>query len=479
MATLLIIDDNRSLAEMLALQFEVAEGDRPAFDVEIAGSIGEARKKLEHVEPVLILCDMRLPNGDGILFLPELKGLAGEAPIVIMTAHGDMETTIRAMKAGAFDYMQKPFDQDEVELAVLRALDLHRHSRRAAVLAVDTSTPALVNDIVSESRKMKSIVKQIGKLAASNATVLVQGASGTGKELIARVIHTYSSDDPRPFVGINCSAIVDTLLESELFGHERGAFTGASHTKPGKFELAGDGTIFLDEIAEMSLPLQAKLLRVLQEREFERVGGVQRIELRARIIAATNRDLEKEAASGRFREDLYQRLKVVILELPPLRERSSDIPKLTQRLLTRICATVGKRVPRISTELLSHLQSLSWPGNVRELENALTRAVVLSSGGVLLPEHFPPPEAPSPEGPREERLGGAEPILSLDEAEREAIVRVLAVADGHKGRACDLLGISRPTLERKLARHGLDMRGDPAEGSGDGRRPPKISRATG
>jgi len=457
METLLIIDDNSALAEMLALQFEIQDGDRPAFEVRIAGSISEAHGLLERLQPLLILCDMRLPDGDGISFLPELKRLSGDAPIVIMTAHGDMETTIRAMKEGAFDYMQKPFDQDEVELAVIRAIDLRRHSRRAAVLAVDTSAPALVNDLVAESRQMKSIVKQIGKLAASQTTVLIQGESGTGKELIARAIHTYSSDEPRPFVGINCSSIVDTLLESELFGHERGAFTGAAQTKYGKFELAGDGTIFLDEIAEMSLPLQAKLLRVLQEREFERVGGVNRIPLRARIIAATNRKIEREAQVGGFREDLYQRLKVVTLDLPPLRDRTSDIPKLTQRLLARIGARVGKPVPRVSTELLSHLQSLPWPGNVRELENALTRAVVLAPGEVLLPEHFPPPE--ERRGSRSHpRAKGSEQVLTLAQAEHQAILVALAAANGHKGRACELLGISRPTLERKLTKYEIEVR---------------------
>ena len=451
--TLLVVDDNASLAEMLALQLEVAEGDRPAFRVEIAATAAEAKTLLARIQPVLILCDMRLPDGDGIELLPELKALGGEAPVVIMTAHGDMETTIRAMKNGAFDYLQKPFDQDEVELVVLRAIDLRRHFRRAAVLAVDTSAPHLVNDIVAESRQMKAIVKQIGKIAASKASVLIQGESGTGKELIARVIHTYSSDEAKPFVGINCSAIVDTLLESELFGHEKGSFTGAANTKFGKFELAEDGTIFLDEIAEMSLPLQAKLLRVLQEREFERVGGVRRLPLRARIVAATNRDLEKEAAAGRFREDLYQRLKVVTVELPPLRERAGDIPKLTQRLLQRIASRVGKQTTRVSAELLEHLQSLPWPGNVRELENALTRAVVLAPGEILLPEHFPPPESAG--GVEAIRPEGRKRVQTLAEVEKEAILRALEAAQGHKGRACDLLGISRPTLERKLERHGL------------------------
>ncbi|AKU91391.1 sigma-54-dependent transcriptional regulator [Vulgatibacter incomptus] len=458
METILVVDDNTSLAEMLALQLEVAEGDRPAFTVETAGSVAEARTKLARIEPVLVLCDMRLPDGDGVALLPEIRALSGEAPVVIMTAHGDMETTIRAMKAGAFDYLQKPFDQDEVEMVALRALDLRRHSRRAAMLAVDTSAPHLVNDIVSDSPQMKSIVKQIGKIASSQASVLIQGESGTGKELIARVIHTYSSDEPKPFVGINCSAIVDTLLESELFGHEKGSFTGATQTKYGKFELAEDGTIFLDEIGEMSLPLQAKLLRVLQEREFERVGGVARLPLRARIVAATNRDIEKEAKEGRFRDDLYQRLKVVTIELPPLRERASDIPKLTQGLLARIGRSLGKRITKVPAELISHLQSLPWHGNVRELENALTRAVVLAPGGVLLPEYFPAPAAHAMPAARPADSQRRSLLLSLAEAEREAILRAIEASGGHKGRVCDILGISRPTLERKLEKHAIPFR---------------------
>ncbi len=457
MDTLLVIDDNASLCEMLKLQLEEPEGDRPGFLVETAGSAAEARARLGRIQPSFVLCDMRLPDGDGVDLLPELKQLAGDAPIVIMTAHADMETTIRAMKLGAFDYLQKPFDQDEVELVVLRALDLRRQSRRAAVLAVDTAAPQRVDDIVAVSPTMKAVVKQIGKIAASRASVLIQGESGTGKELIARVIHTYSSDTPKPFVGINCSAIVDTLLESELFGHEKGAFTGAAQTKYGKFELAEDGTIFLDEIAEMSLPLQAKLLRVLQEREFERVGGVKRLPLRARIVAATNRDLVEEVRAERFREDLYQRLKVVTVELPPLRERPADIPVLVQRLLARIGERLGKRVTRVPEELLGHLQALPWHGNVRELENALTRAVVLAPGEMLLPEHFPAPANTAKPRVARQAEESAEPQLcTLAEAERRAIVAALAHTGGPKGRTCDILQISRPTLERKLQKYGLE-----------------------
>lgn len=450
--SLLIIEDNRSLRELLKAQLLDKDEDRPAFRVEAAGTVAEARHILRDLKPALILCDMRLPDGNGIELIGELKELSGQAPVVIMTAHSDLESTIRAMKNGAFDFLPKPFSPSEVELVLRRALDLRRQTRLAAVLAVDTSSPGLYGDIVAESPQMKAVIKQVGKIAASRATVLIQGESGTGKELIARVIHDYSSDDPKPFIGINCSAIVDTLLESELFGHEKGAFTGANQAKFGRFELAEDGTIFLDEIGEMSLPLQAKLLRVLQEREFERVGGVQRLPLRARIVAATNRDLEQEVREKRFRADLYQRLKVVTIDLPPLRERPNDIPKLVQRLLARIGARVGKRITHVSEDLIEGLQTLPWPGNVRELENSLIRAVVLAPGETLLREHFPfqpPPAVPMVRDT-------PSPLLSLEEAEQITIRRALEASRWHKGKACQILGITRPTLDRKIQKFGLE-----------------------
>jgi two-component system response regulator AtoC len=277
-------------------------------------------------------------------------------------------------------------------------------------------------------------MQEIGKVSASRASVLITGESGTGKELIARVIHTYSDEGQRPFVAINCSAIVDTLLESELFGHEKGAFTGAQATKPGKFELAEDGTVFLDEVGDMSLLLQAKLLRVLQEREFERVGGVRRLKLRARVVAATHRSLPAEVHANRFREDLYQRLKVVTIDLPPLRERREDIPSLVHSLLAKINDKVHKRVTTVPAEVLSHLCALSWRGNVRELENVLTRAVVLAPGNVLLRDYLPALEGTALPAPRDGKKPEALP--TLEEAERVHILKALELTSGHKGRAC-------------------------------------------
>jgi two-component system response regulator AtoC len=464
METLLIVDDDVSLLESLKMHFEdIHEEGAPSFHVSTATSAAVALKVAQESTPSLIILDMMLPDRSGLELIEPLKRQCGDAPIVIVTAHHDMETTIRAMKLGAFDYIHKPFsDPAALDLVVSRALKVRQLSRRAASVTVE-GTAVRLGDIVGNSQRMQELVKEIGKVAASRATVLISGESGTGKELIARVIHNYTHDDPKPFVGINCSAIVDTLLESELFGHEKGAFTGATQVKPGKFELAEDGTVFLDEIGDMSLMLQAKLLRVLQEREFERVGGVKRIKLRARVIAATHRDLTREVEAGRFREDLHQRLKVITLDIPPLRERRDDIPSLVHHLLTRINEKVHKRVTRVPPEVLEHLVHLPWRGNVRELENVLTRAVVLAPGEVLLSEHLPKVEGES--GLPSEAANGAanfwgasvspSQIPTLAEAERVLIFRALEATKGHKGKACQILGISRPTLERKLQKYRM------------------------
>jgi len=461
METLLLVDDDLSLLESLKMHFEdIEEEGSPSFSVHTATSAAGALKAAAEVNPSLVILDMMLPDRTGLDILEELRSLCGDAPILIITAFHDMETTIRAMKAGAFDYIHKPFsDPAALDLVVSRALKVRRLSRRAATVTPEGQAVRL-GDIVGDTPQMQGLVKEIGKVAASRASVLITGESGTGKELIARVIHNYSNDEPKPFIGINCSAIVDTLLESELFGHEKGAFTGAVAVKPGKFELAEDGTIFLDEIGDMSLMLQAKLLRVLQEREFERVGGVKRIKLRARVIAATHRTLNDEVQAGRFREDLYQRLKVITLEIPPLRERTGDIPSLVKHLLERINEKVHKRVTRVPEEVLEHLTRLPWRGNVRELENVLTRAVVLSPGEVLLAENLPPleqlavPESKAPAGhPWMAGLTEGRSIPTLEEAERLLILRALELTNGHKGKACEMLGISRPTLERKLQKY--------------------------
>ncbi len=469
METLLIVDDDLSLLESLKMHFEEKEdAGSPRYQVATATSAAAALRAAQESTPSLVILDMILPDRSGLEIIFELKSILGDSPVLIVTAHHDMETTIRAMKAGAFDYIHKPFtDPAALDLVVDRALQVRQLSRRASSVSVEGNAMRL-GDIVGNSGQMQQLVKEIGKVAAAGkATVLITGESGTGKELIARVIHNYSFDEARPFVGINCSAIVDTLLESELFGHEKGAFTGAAAVKPGKFELAEDGTIFLDEIGDMSLMLQSKLLRVLQEREFERVGGLKRLKLRARVIAATHRTLNDEVDQSRFREDLWQRLKVITLHIPPLRDRREDIPSLVHHLLSKINEKVHKRVTRVPPEVLEHLSQLPWRGNVRELENVLTRAVVLSPGDVLLSDNLPVLAPDGAAGPSSDRSHAAAAfpdsgrIPTLAEAERVLIFRALAATGGHKGKTCQVLGISRPTLERKLQRYRAEDAGGP------------------
>ena len=397
--------------------------------------------------PSAIVLDMRLPDASGIDLIPELKKRAAEAPVLMITAHHDMATTILAMKAGAFDYIHKPIDIQAFDVALDRALEVRRLSRGTDYLSVEGGRSFDMDDIVGTSPPMQQLFKDVGRVANSRATVLIQGESGTGKELIARVIHSYSAPQ-KPFIGINCSAIVDTLLESELF-------TGAVQAKPGKFELAEDGSIFLDEIGELSQNLQAKLLRVLQEREVERVGGVRRIAIRARILAATNRDLGGEVRAGRFREDLYQRLKVVTLRLPSLRERLEDVPLLVEHLLVKINQRLHKNLRRVPREVIEKLQRRPWPGNVRELENVLTRAAVLSQGDMLLEEHLVDPGITARQDGPVLPPAVNDRIATLDEVERDHIVRVWALTKGHKGKTCQMLGISRPTLERKLKKYAI------------------------
>jgi two-component system response regulator AtoC len=453
---ILIVDDDRSIRELLSMHLE-----ERGFGVDSASTGAESFRIAEESPPAAIVLDMRLPDASGIDLIPELKKRAAEAPVLMITAHHDMATTILAMKAGAFDYIHKPIDIRAFDIALDRALEVRRLSKGADYLSVEPSRPFKLDDIVGASPAMQQLFKDVGRVANSRATVLIHGESGTGKELIARVIHSYSAPQ-KPFIGINCSAIVDTLLESELFGHEKGAFTGAVQSKPGKFELAEEGSIFLDEIVELSQNLQAKLLRVLQEREVERVGGVRRIPIKARILAATNRDLQHEVTAGRFREDLYQRLKVVTLQLPTLRDRPEDVPLLVEHLLVKINQRLHKNLRRVPREVIEKLQKRAWPGNVRELENVLTRAAVLSQGDMMLEEHLveapqrlAPAQGAKPAAPASEQR-----VATLDEVEREHILHVWTLTKGHKGRTCQILGISRPTLERKLRKYGVYAEGD-------------------
>lgn len=448
---ILIIEDDPALSQMLTLHFE-----DQGFSVHTAASCATGTD-LAAAHPVdLILLDQQLPDGNGIDLLPQLLKLQPAAALIMMTGQHDLELAIHAIKAGARDFVHKPLNTDALQHTVDEVLAAH-----AAHDELEAPTPAPpIRDLVGRSSAMLAVSKQIALCAGNSANVLISGESGTGKEIVARLIHQHSGRRGA-FIAVNCAAIVDTLLESELFGHEKGAFTGADKAKPGKFELAQDGTLFLDEIAELAPPLQAKLLRALQERTIERVGGTQLVEVNARIVAATHGDLFARARDGSFREDLAYRLNVIDIELPPLRERAEDIPLLAAALLER--SALQQQIespPALSRAALTRLQQHDWPGNVRELENVLTQAMVFARDGRIDAEHIrlkgqaASAASRAPTAPDEQA-----PLGSLAEVEAAHIQRVLDHTAGHKGRSCEILGISRPALDRKIDKYALTLPG--------------------
>ncbi len=454
MAKILVIDDDSSISETLDL-YLTEEG----YTVFTALTGTEGLNSYVKNAPDLVILDIRLPDIDGFTVLEDLRDEDENIKVIMITAHHDMDSTIKAMKGGAFDYIHKPVNIEELDMAITKALKTLEMEKKISGLLNEPSRSFKVGDIVANNKEMKEVFKIIGVVSQSKTTVLIQGESGTGKELIAKVIHHNTSPD-EPYIAINCSAIVETLLESELFGHEKGSFTGAITRKLGKFELARYGTVFLDEISEMSFNLQAKLLRVLQEMEFERVGGRERVNVNARIITATNKDLKAMVREGKFREDLYYRLNIVSITLPPLRERREDIPLLVDYLLAKINKELHKRVIGVSNEMMEIFMKYRWPGNVRELENLMTRAVVVSKGQVLSRNDFPELTDEAAEGGRDKReedvLGEPGHLLTLDAIEERYIRKVLREnSNKNKGEVCEILGISRPTFERKLEKYGI------------------------
>jgi len=373
----------------------------------------------------------------------------------MITGVSDNNLAIEAMRRGAFDFIRKPIEKIELDTTLENALRQYRLSRQVAIVSEELH--ADIDQIVGKSPAILDVCKTIGAVASRQAPVLITGESGTGKEIVAKAIH-YHSGRPGIFLAVNCSALAEGVLESELFGHEKGSFTGATARKEGRFELAADGTLFLDELGEMPLALQAKLLRVLQDGTFERVGGTQTLHSGARIIAATNRDLEALIREGSFREDLFYRLNVVHIHLPPLRERKEDMPLLIEHLLARINARQHTRIRHIAEPALRKLRDYDWPGNIRELENILTRAAVLARGDTITPELILLAEAPpadKDEDPGQVRL------VSLETVEREHVASVLRHVRWHRGKACEILGISRPALDRKIKKYGLDRTSRP------------------
>jgi two-component system response regulator AtoC len=367
-----------------------------------------------------------------------------------------MQSTVKAIQMGAYDYMVKPIDIDRLRLVLARAIESREASRTLRQVVAEATRSYDVGNIIGKSPAIREIYKQIGAVSTSRTSVLLVGESGTGKELVAKAIHYASAEREKPFVAVNCTAFASGLLESELFGHVRGSFTGAVADKPGRFELAGAGTLFLDEVAEIPIELQAKLLRVLQERSFERVGDTRSRRLEARIVAATHRDLDRMVKEGSFREDLLYRLRVVEIRLPALRERREDIPLLVDGLLGKINHELHKTVKFVAPEAMVLLERYGWPGNVRELENTLTRALVLAKGNVLERDLLPLPDMPAAAQPTAPPSADGADLLSLREMERRHIQRVLEATDWNKRRACAILEISRPTLDRKIEEFGLE-----------------------
>jgi len=444
-ARIMVVDDDRSIRETLESHFR--DG---GYDVSIAASAEEALSRLVAAEPSLVITDVRMGGMDGLTLLATLREHRPDTDVIVITAFEDMRTAIAAMKAGAVDYLVKPLDLDHIDLVVDRCLRDQRSRRRLAMLSESDAESYALSQLVGRDQKMIAIYKTIGTLTRSRAPVLIRGETGTGKEVIARAIHFNSPGAEEPFVAVNCTAIPEQLLESELFGHVRGAFTGATNDRKGRFELAGQGTIFLDEIGDTSLSFQAKLLRVLQEREFQPVGGDRPRRTEARILAATHRPLEQLVANGQFREDLYFRLRVVEIIVPPLRERRGDIAPLANHLLAKAASDLHRNHMRLGADALRALEANDWPGNVRELENAIVRAVALATGSTIsasdISVEMPHASVASPDSESKRR--------TLDEVEREHVDRVLRDCDGNKRQACRLLGISRPRLDRILERHG-------------------------
>lgn len=470
MERILIVDDDEGLIHFLR-RFFAKEG----YDVRDCGN-GQAALELIAEEPFdLILLDYKMPGLNGLDTLREVRRSQVKTPVIIMTAYGTTDTAIEAMKLGAYDYLPKPFDRQELQRIAADALEVNRTMKELVtfpgLLARPSPPPRGMVKIVGRHRRMQEVYKLIGQIATKDVTVLITGESGTGKELVARAIYHHSNRKDAPFLTINCAAVPETLFESELFGHERGAFTGAERTHIGKFERCRDGTLFFDEIGDMPLSTQGKVLRVLQYGEFERLGGKENIKADVRIIAATNKNLEKEVEQGRFREDLYWRLKVISIDLPPLRERPQDIPLLVEYFVARFSEEYQTPIRHVAEAAMAQLKSHSWPGNVRQLENCIRRAVLLSQSDVILEEHLRlecDEQAGAQAASREQLMASIDRKLAelipdllqmagerthanvIDLVERALISKVLKQCGYNQVKAARVLGTSRNTLRHRM-----------------------------
>jgi DNA-binding NtrC family response regulator len=444
MKRILVVDDDSTIRRSLSGGLSNA-----GTEVRVAQDAEKALALMEESLPDVVVSDVRMPGMDGVALLKLLKERAPSVDVVLMTAFDDMPTVVSAMREGASDFLVKPLDLHDLRRVVGKVFHDRRIRDRAKRQAEEAASGYRLQELVGRDPRMIEIYKLVGQLAANRANVLIRGETGTGKEVIARAIHFNSPDADEPFVAVNCTAFAPNLLESELFGHVRGAFTGAVADHRGRFALAGRGSILLDEVGDTSVGFQSKLLRVLEEHQYYPVGGEEPEPTEARVLAATHRKLEELITDGRFREDLYYRLRVVEITIPPLRDRSSDLPILVEHLVARAAATLHRKTPVVSPDSLEAIRLHTWPGNVRELENCLTRAVVVCTGDVVRPEHLAIGTA---------RPGDPENLSTLAQVEKEHLERVLAATGGRKARSARILGISRPRLNRLIERYGIGNR---------------------
>ncbi len=446
--TILVVDDDAVARQLLADALR-----KDGYDVEIAGGGADAIAALDRAKRFdVVLTDIRMGEVDGLAVLREFRQRSPETAIVLLTAFGSMDGAVEAIKQGAYDYLAKPFRKEDIKLVVRRSLEHSRLVRENARIREELRERH-GSPLIGSSPAILEVYKLVARVSPGKSTVLLEGESGTGKELVARAIHMNSPRRDRPFVPVNCAALTETLLESELFGHEKGAFTGAVASKRGLFEAADQGTLFLDEIGDIGPPLQVKLLRVIQEQEVRHVGGTASVKVDVRIVAATNRDLAQMVKEGKFREDLFYRLNVVRIVLPPLRERREDIPMLAHHFLHKVSSGNNQTIRGFVPETMALLERYHWPGNVRELENVIERTVSLAHGPLIMPDDLPETVRKAEAA----GAGGNESLLSLDEVEKRHLNRVLRETDGNKVRAARILGIDRRTLYRMAERFGMDL----------------------
>ncbi|MGA6829300.1 sigma-54-dependent transcriptional regulator [Nitrospira sp. NS4] len=446
-AHILVVEDEANIRSALVTMLE-----KLGHKVQGAGTAEEALALLEHTKADLVITDLRMPGLGGMEFLRRMKEHAPETEAIVMTAFGSIDTAVEAMRLGAYDYLTKPIDRDRFHIVVAKALERRALAQENKQLRERLETQTRFDQLAGESEPMQRVYSLVDMVADSAVTVLLTGESGTGKELVARAIHHRSARAGGPFVTMNCGALPENLFESELFGYEKGAFTGAMTTKAGRFELADGGTLLLDEVGELSLKSQVDFLRVLETKEFRRLGGTKVITVDARIIAATNRNLEEAVKQGLFREDLYYRLNVVPIRLPPLRDRGDDIPLLADRFLREFAAQHHREPKDVSREAMRLLRLYAWPGNIRQLRNLMERLVITVKDPAIQPEHLPEEIQASKEDARTMvvTLGS-----SLEEIEREAIQRTLAEVTNHREKAARLLGISLRALQYKIKEYGI------------------------